>query len=244
MRPRAQARVQLDHAGFPQRVNGWVGDLGEALSEEGIDRPRGSCQWRNRCVVAHRPDGVFALHGHGLQDHVDVFFGVAKAQLQLVQIRRIDRGNHSGRIQCRAFQQLFVLRRGAVEKRLQLLILIEDVVLKIGQHHLAWAEATAVHDLLGIEIHQSGFRASNHQVILGDEESTRPQAVAIQRRANDVPVGKGNRRRSVPRLNAVAVIGQEGRMTAGIARRHHHADRLGNRAAIASQQFDHFVEAG
>ncbi len=81
-------------------------------------------------------------------------------------------------------------------------------------------------------------------MILGDEETAGPQSVPIQRRANQMPIRKRHRRRSIPRLNAVPVIRQKRRMTPRIRRRHHHPHRLGHIAPVARQQLNHFIQAG
>ena len=111
MRPRPQPRVQLDHARLAQRIDRRIRHLRKSLPEERVHRPRRPRQRRNRRVVAHRPDGVLALHRHRLQDHVHVFFGVAKAQLQPVHLRRIKRRHRRARIERRVLQQRLVLRR-------------------------------------------------------------------------------------------------------------------------------------
>ena len=61
VRPRAETRVHLEDHVFAQWINGRVGDLRESLPEERVERAGGAGEWGNRCVVAHRPDGVFAI---------------------------------------------------------------------------------------------------------------------------------------------------------------------------------------
>ena len=84
-RPRAETGVQLDDNGLPHRIDGRIGDLGKALAEEGVDRPRCMRQGRQRGIVAHGPYRVLAVAGHGGQHHADIFPGIAKELLQLGQ---------------------------------------------------------------------------------------------------------------------------------------------------------------
>ncbi len=86
VRPGAETGMQLNDDGLPHRIDGRIGDLGKALAEEGVDRPRRVRQGRQRRIVAHRPDGVLAVAGHGGEHHAHIFPGVAKSLLQLGQI--------------------------------------------------------------------------------------------------------------------------------------------------------------
>ena len=81
----------LQHHGFAQRIDGRIGDLRKALAEERVERTRRAGQRRNGGVVAHRPDGVFALGGHGRQDHAHIFAGEAEAMLQAIQFGDAER---------------------------------------------------------------------------------------------------------------------------------------------------------
>ena len=47
-------------------------------------------------------------------------------------------------------------------------------------------------------------------VVVGDDVARRPQAVAVERRADLPAVGKGDRRRPVPRLHQRRVVFVEG----------------------------------
>ena len=91
VRPWAETRVQLDDAGLAQRIDGRIGDLGEALAEIVIDGARRARERGNGRVVAHRPDGVLAIGGHWLQDHAHVFARVAEEPLQLPAARSAGR---------------------------------------------------------------------------------------------------------------------------------------------------------
>ena len=65
VRPGAKARVERDDDRLAERVDGGVGDLGEALAEVGVERARGLGEEGERGVVTHGPDAVLAFGGHG-----------------------------------------------------------------------------------------------------------------------------------------------------------------------------------
>ncbi len=89
--------MQLNDNRFAHRIDGRIGDLGKALAEEGVDRPRRVGQRSQGGIVAHGPNRVLAVAGHGGQHHADIFPGVAKHLLQLGQI--LHRGGEGGRLQ-------------------------------------------------------------------------------------------------------------------------------------------------
>ena len=86
-----ETRVHLEDDVLAQRIDGRVGDLRESLAEEGIERPRRTGEGRDRSVVAHRPDCVFAVGCHRLKDHPNVFARIAKAVLQAIEFSGIER---------------------------------------------------------------------------------------------------------------------------------------------------------
>ncbi len=58
-----------------------IGHLCEALAEEVVQRPRTLRQHRQGRVITHGPHCILAGRRHRLQDHVQVFFGIAKPAL-------------------------------------------------------------------------------------------------------------------------------------------------------------------
>ena len=78
--------------------------------------------------------------------------------------------------------------------------------------------------------------------------TARPQPVAIERRADDAPVGERDRRRTVPRLHqagverveALQLLGQVLAVAVGLGDHHHHGVRRGS--AGEHEQLEHVVE--
>ena len=60
----------------------------------------------------------------------------------------------------------------------------------IGKNHFARAEALALGDLRFFQIDQAGFRAGDQQAIMRQRVAQRPQAVAIELRADELSVGE------------------------------------------------------
>ena len=60
--------------------------------------------------------------------------------------------------------------------------------------------------VLGRDVEHADLGRHDHQVVLGDVVARRPQAVAIEHRADHRAVGERNRRRAVPRLHQRRVV--------------------------------------
>src|SRR5580698_84819 len=101
--PWSESSMQLNDAGFAQRIDRRICNLGKTLAEIGIHRPRSTRQRSQRRIVSHRPDGIFAITGHRLQNHTHIFARVTETQLQPCQIAGFKNGDWSLRIERRLF---------------------------------------------------------------------------------------------------------------------------------------------
>ena len=88
------------------------------------------------------------------------------------------------------------------------------------------------------------------EVVVGHVVARRPQAVAVEHRADHRAVGEGDRRRTVPRLHQRRVVLVE-RLPVGIDRRvaapglrDHHQDGVRQRAPGHDEELEHVVEGG
>ena len=167
MGPRAEASVQLYDAGFANGVRGRIGDLRESLPEEGVDGPGRTGERGKRRVVAHRPHGVFAFRGHGLEDHVHVFAGVSEGELQTLELGGFEQRPGDVIDERAFFEKLFVIGRGGVEDGLDFFVFEEYVVVKVGDDHLSRTEAAAVDDRFRIEVDEARFRPENDKLVFG-----------------------------------------------------------------------------
>jgi len=202
VRPRAQARMHLEHNGLAQRIDGRVGDLGETLPEECIERSRRTRQRSDGGVVAHRPHGVFALCRHRRQNHANIFARESEAMLETIQHRLFNTTGHEvGVLKGRVGANQFLVIALAIEDAEDLFILEELVEFEIGNDHLSGTQAAAVDDPLRIHVDQARFRSRNHEALVIDSEPTGAEAVAIENGAHLDSVSKGERCRSIPWLH-------------------------------------------
>ena len=146
--------------------------------------------------------------------------------------------------------QPFGVRLCIGEVCLQLLIFNNAALFEIDQQHFARLQAPFANDVLFLEGQNAAFRRHADDIILGDAIARRAQTIAIQRCANLAAIGKGDRRRAVPRLHQGGVI-----FVKGTARRvhllvlrpslwdqHHHC--MGKAETAGEQQLKRIVETG
>ena len=68
-----ESGLETHYAVFAQRIDRWVGHLAEILAEEVRKRSELFRQNRNRTVIAHRADGLFAILRHRREDELERF---------------------------------------------------------------------------------------------------------------------------------------------------------------------------
>ena len=250
--PRPDQGDQRHHRFLADRVDGRVGDLGEVLVEIVEKQFRPLRQHRRRDVPAHGPDRVQAFGGHGGEEELDVFLGVAESLLTVEKglvVRR--HGRHLGGQVLEVdlgFVQPCLIRLGAGQFALQLVVVDDALPFEVDEQHLARLQPPFLDDpILGNRQH-AHFRTHDHDIVVGDDIARRAQAVAVQGRADLAAVGKGDGRRPVPGLHDGGVVFVKGpalvvheRMPVPGFRDHHH-DRVGQRIAAGDQQLQGVVE--
>ena len=97
-----KACLQAHHMPFAQAVDRRVSDLAEILAEELADEAGLIADDRQRRIIAHRPNGFFAIFNHGREDHFDIFQRHASGDLTLRQFR----ARPSGRAVVASFGQV------------------------------------------------------------------------------------------------------------------------------------------
>ena len=254
VRPRSDDGDEAHHQLLADRVDRRVGDLREVLLEVGEQRLGLVRQRRDRRVVAHRARGFLAGGGHRRHQDGDVFLAVAERLLAIEQ-RQV--GAHAGG---RHLRQLFQhdlgplqpLRVGMAPGELGLDLVVRDqaALLEVDQQHLAGLQAPLGDDLVLGDRQHAHLGRHHDAVVLGDEIARRPQAVAVERRADLAAVGEGDRGGAVPRLHQRGMIFVEGAALlihqgiAGPRLRNHHHDGVRQRVAALHQEFERVVEAG
>ena len=254
VRARPDDRHEAHDELLADRVDRRVRHLGEVLLEVGEQQLRPVGQRRDRRVVAHRADRLLAGGAHRRHQDLEVFLGVAEGLLAIEQSEVRQRRPRLGRRQLleqdQRVHQPFLVGMAARELRLDLLVGNEAAFLEVDEQHLAGLQAPLGDDVALRDRQHAHFRGHDDAVVAGDEIARRPQAVAVERRADLAAVGEGDRRRAVPRLHQAGVVLVEGapllvhQRIAGPRLRDHHHHRMGERIAALHQELERVVEAG
>ncbi len=254
VRARADERHQRHDQFLADRVDGWVGDLGEVLLEVVEQRLGLAGQHRYRVVRAHGADGLLAGHGHGHHQHAQVFLGIAEGLLA------IEQGGRVAGITIHIGGQVLQVYLGLVQPllvgvtlcqpRLQFSIVDDATLLNVDEEHLAGLQTPLLDDFFVGDGQHAHFRGHHHQVVVGDEVACRAQAVAVQGGADLAAVGEGHGGGTVPGFHQGGMVFVESaaafvheRVTGpGLGDEHHHG--MGHGVAARHQQFQGVVESG
>ena len=206
----AQSGLQRGDQFLTDVVQRRVRDLGEQLLEVGKERSVELREHRQRRVVAHRPDGVFPLLGHGLDEVVDLVVGVAVHRLVASQavdgvlwgvvlpVRDV------GDVDLFLGDPLAVLLVGNVLEHFG--VRNDAALLGVGQETLTGLEAAAFGDLAGVVVQRAGLGGHHERVVFEDVVATRAQAVAVQHGADAFAVRRRDERGAVPRFDERSVV--------------------------------------
>ena len=155
-----------------------------------------------------------------------------------------------GKLELRCLQPGFVRVLGG-EFALDLVVVDDAAFFEVDQQHLARLQPPFAGDLFLRHRQYARLRRHDHVVVVGDHIARRPEPVAVEGRADLAAVGKGDRRRPVPRLHQRRVIFvkrpplrlHQRVAGPGLGDQHHH--RMGQRIAAADdQQLERVVDAG
>ena len=141
-------------------------------------------------------------------------------------------------------------RLGRGELGLDLVVLDDAAGVGVDEEHLARAQAALAHDLARVDVEHADLAGEHDEAVVGDEVAAGAQAVAVEGRADERAVGEDERGRAVPRLHEHRVVLVEvaaRRVDVDLVLpglRHHHHDRVRQRAADEGQQLDDLVERG
>ncbi len=251
VRPRPDERDEAHHELLADRVDRWVRDLREQLLEVAVERLGPVGEHGQRGVVAHRADRLLAGLRHRREDHLDVFLRPAECLLAVEQRHRRGRGRrglrHVLEPQAAALDPRAVGLRGG-ERALQLRIVDDAPGLEVDEQHLPRLQPPLLDDLRLGDVEHADFRGHHDVVVVGDDEARRPQAVAVERRADLAAVGEGHRRGTVPRLHQRGVVFVERapvlvhQRVPGPGLRDHHHHRVGERIAAHDEELERVVE--
>ena len=131
---------------------------------------------------------------------------------------------------------------------LDLLVLDDAAALEVDEEQLAGLQAPEALHVLRRDVQQAGL-GPEHDVAVGRlDPAAGAQAVAVERRADDAPIGEGHRGGPVPWLHQAGVVRVEARQLLGqvvavaVCLGDHHHRRVRQRAPGEHQQLEHVVE--
>ena len=204
---------QGHHQPFPDRVDGWIGDLGKQLLEVGEEQTRPDAEDCQGRVIAHGMGSLDAVLEHGHKSHVQLFPGITKCGLLLrkrdeIQItgQRLWGGiGQSGKRHPVGFQPFAIglaRREGLFDFRIE----PEGAGFGIDAEHLARPEAAFADNGLVIEFHDSDFRPQGENAFFGQFEPRWTQAIPVQAGGHGAAIRENQRSRTVPRLAETLIV--------------------------------------
>jgi hypothetical protein len=229
-----------------------VGDLGEELVEVVEEAARLLGQDRERRVVAHGADGLLPVLDHRRHEDPQVLERVAEDLLSREdpagrRLQDLARRLELGERDLAVVEPLPVGTLGA-DAGLDLLVGDDASLLERGDEHLSGLEAPLPEDLLGRHLEDACLGGHDQEVVVRQAVARGPEPVAVERRADERPVGEGDRGRAVPGLDERAVVLVEGLavgrdlrvLLPGLRDEHHHD--VGKAPAPHHQELDDVVE--
>ena len=254
------AHVERHHERLAQRVDRRVRYLCETLlhiAEHTRTNPR---QHGERCVVAHRENGVEAVARHGLEDVGDVFArepigvlglrerAVRQNRRRAVAVGRVGRGRDGRELDQVLGQPVAVGRLGG-DALLGVGVVQEKSAFRVDGDDLPRTEPSLLHHARGVDVEHADFRCHADRPVVADHVPRRAEAVAVKRRADPATVAVGQRRGSVPRLGETGVIVVEvpqrlGHLIHVLPRfRDEHHPGMDDRPAAGDQELQRVVQA-
>ncbi len=229
-------------------IDGRVGDLGEALTQVGRQRPSPAGERRDRGVVPHGIDRIVSRLRERAQHRGQVLARIAVQHL--ARIERLLRWGHgiADGGSNRARRDPLAVRT-APRELLSDLAVQEQAALRIEGQDPAGPETEAAHMRALRQRHGSRLGCGRDEAVVGhgDPEGTEP--VAVERRARDPSVAEAQCGRPVPRLAderpvpvEVANLRRETRVVLP-GRRNEQRDGLGEvLPAVADEQLERVVQ--
>ena len=235
-------------------VDGRVRDLSEQLIEIVVEGARllgQAGQWR---INAHRGERRLALLGHGTHDLVNIIpvipelshahggghLGILGGRRRGRPIERVDGQRLLGNP---ITVGLFLGVTGA-----QLVIVDHAAAGKINLEHLTRSQATARQNVLGAHLDGAHLARQHKATVARHIIAGGTQAVTVEGGAQGTAIGKGDGRRTVPRLHEHGLVGVVG--AALLAQtivvvprlRQQHGRSARKRTAVHDQKLEHVVQ--
>ena len=247
----ADGRADRGDHFFADGVERRVRDLGEQLLEVVEQQPRPLGQHGERRVGAHRPERLHTVQRHRRDEDLQLLVGVAEhllaAQHAVVAEHDVLPAGQVAQVDDSSFQPLPV-RELRGEGRLDLVVADHAALARVDEEHLAGLQTALGDHSRRLDVDHAHLGGHHDQVVVGDPVATRPQAVAVEHRADHFPVGEGDARRTVPGLHHRGVEPVEVALLLrhrGVVLprlRDHHQHGVMDGVAAEVQQLEHLVE--
>ena len=206
-----------------------------------------------RRVVAHAADRLVPLLHHRMEDQLQLFERMSGAELAPPQLLAlVDRGLRriglDDMVDLRDAARPFAEGLTGGEKLADLGIDMKARLVEIDADRLAGTHAPLGDNRLLVELHHAGLGADDEQRIGGDGVAQRAQPVAVEPGDHPAPVGRGDRRRPVPRLHHRVAVEKKialrllHRAVGGEGGRNHQRLRHRRIAPRAHQELEDIVE--
>ncbi len=181
-----------------------VGDLREELGEVVVHEPGTGRQHGDGRVGAHRAERFGAGARHRTEEDLQLLLGVAEGLLpalhRVVGVDHVLTLGQRVEVHQPGVQPVRV-RLVVGERRLDLVVGDDAPGGRVDQEHLARRRAPLRHDRRRVEVEHPGLTGEHHQPVARLPPPARPQAVAVEDRADDRAVGERHAGGPVPRLH-------------------------------------------
>ena len=194
---------------FPNRVEWWIGDLRELLSEVVEDEARPIRNRSDRGVRAHGTEWLCASLAHRSQQDADFFFCVTECSLATH-----DRGRSVRNVlPLGELLELNPVLSNPLSPRLlvsqlllELLILNETTFDRVSQEHGARTQTALPHHSRRVDVENANLTREDDQTIRGDDVTPWTQPVTVKSGSDERPVGEYESGRAIPGLHQHRVI--------------------------------------
>mmetsp|Transcript_6566 Transcript_6566/g.12307 ORF Transcript_6566/g.12307 Transcript_6566/m.12307 type:complete len:552 (-) Transcript_6566:949-2604(-) len=208
---RTNTGLERHHDGFTERIDGRVCHLGEQLLEVVKHQARTLRHTSESCIVTHGAQRLLPVEDHWDKQLVQVLAGVVKHSQTGIEALSLDsRTGRDGGAWNLVPQSIngnevvlhpLAVWSGTANVVLQILVLVEDTLLRVDQQHTTRLQASLLLDGVRRRLHNAHFARHNHHVVVGDVETGRSQTVTVQHCPNVTSIGEAEQTRAVPGLH-------------------------------------------
>ena len=168
----AERRLDLRHQFLADGVERRVGHLREQLLEVVVQQPRALRQHRQRGVIAHGTQRLFAFRGHRRHQQAQVLVGVtehllARAHRGVVRPRNRRRRRQRGQRHQALVQPLLIRLRGGVAL-LELGVVDDTALARIHEEDTARVQALLDEYVLRRDVEHADLGGHHHEAVLGN----------------------------------------------------------------------------